>query len=128
MTIRVVIADDHPVFRRGLRAALSDAPEVTVTGEVTDGVAAIAAALENRADVILRDLHMPGMTGIEVLERMHGDQRLRQIPVIIYSAAHDKSLSDQSHRLGARAYVVKGAIGVAELLALVAEHATAAPA
>ena len=65
MTIRVLIADDHPVFRHGLRAALADAANVTVVGEATDGDAAVAAAVELAADVVLMDLNMPGRNGID---------------------------------------------------------------
>jgi chemotaxis response regulator CheB len=57
--------------------ALSDAPEVTVTGEATDGTAAVAAALQYTADVILMDLHMPGMTGIDATREIH-----RAAPVV----------------------------------------------
>jgi DNA-binding NarL/FixJ family response regulator len=107
MTIRVVIADDHPVFRRGLRAALSDATEVTVTGEVTDGVAAIAAALENRADVILMDLHMPGMTGIDATREIR--RAAPGVAVLVLTMFDNDESLFTAMRAGARGYLVKGA-------------------
>ena len=54
MTIRVIIADDHPVFRHGLHAALSGVPGITVVGEAIDGAQAVASAIEQNADVVLR--------------------------------------------------------------------------
>jgi DNA-binding NarL/FixJ family response regulator len=107
MTIRVVIADDHPVFRRGLRAALSDAPEVTVTGEATDGAAAVAAALADTADVILMDLHMPGMTGIDATQEI-GRVAPAVAVLVLTMFDNDESLFT-AMRAGARGYLVKGA-------------------
>jgi DNA-binding NarL/FixJ family response regulator len=107
MTVRVIIADDHPVFRRGLRAALSDVPEVTVTGEVTDGAAAVTAARENAAEVVLMDLHMPDMNGIDATREIR-----RVAPgvavVVLTMFDNDESLFT-AMRAGARGYLVKGA-------------------
>src|SRR4028118_2169976 len=63
--IRVLVADDHPVFRRGMRAILGAEPEIELVGEATDGEEAVARALEVRPDVILMDLNMPNLNGIE---------------------------------------------------------------
>ena len=59
--IRVLVADDHPVFRRGMRAIIGAEPDTELVGEATDGEEAIARALELRPDVILMDLNMPNL-------------------------------------------------------------------
>jgi DNA-binding NarL/FixJ family response regulator len=107
MTIRVVIADDHPVFRRGLRAALSDTTEVTVTGEATDGVAAVTAAIEGTADVILMDLHMPGMTGIDATREIR--RAAPDVAVLVLTMFDNDESLFTAMRAGARGYLVKGA-------------------
>ena len=63
--IRILIADDHPVFRFGLRALLNAMPDTQVIGEVTSGVEVIALAASVQPDVILMDINMPGVNGIE---------------------------------------------------------------
>ena len=62
--IRVLIADDHPHFRKGLRALLSSATDLEVVAEAGDGERAISLATELQPDVIIMDLHMPGVGGI----------------------------------------------------------------
>ncbi|MGK5685192.1 response regulator transcription factor [Actinoplanes sp. URMC 104] len=106
MTVRVVIADDHPVFRCGLRAALSGTPEVVVTGEVADGAAAVAAAREGAADVVLMDLHMPGLNGVDATREI-----ARGVPgtaVLVLTMLDDDESLFTAMRAGARGYLVKG--------------------
>ena len=69
MTIRVLLADDHPVVRRGLRALLGTLPEFEVVGEAVDGEAAIREAQLTRPDVVLMDVRMPGVDGVEATRR-----------------------------------------------------------
>jgi DNA-binding NarL/FixJ family response regulator len=107
MTVRVVIADDHPVFRRGLRAALSDAAEVEVTAEVTDGVAAVAAATEGTVDVILMDLHMPGLSGIDATREIR--RTAPGVAVLVLTMFDNDESLFTAMRAGARGYLVKGA-------------------
>src|SRR6185436_4374443 len=64
-SIRLVIADDHPVFRRGMRALLGTVPDLAVVGEADSGAAAVRLCTELAPDVVLMDLQMPGGTGIE---------------------------------------------------------------
>jgi response regulator RpfG family c-di-GMP phosphodiesterase len=68
--IRVLVADDHPVFRRGMRAILGAEPDTELVGEAEDGEETIARALELRPDVILMDLNMPKVSGIEATRRI----------------------------------------------------------
>ena len=68
--LRVLIADDHPLFRSGLRALLGAVPDTAVVGEATTGKEAIALAVELQPDVIVMDLQMPGVSGIEATRRV----------------------------------------------------------
>jgi DNA-binding NarL/FixJ family response regulator len=68
--IRILIADDHAPFREGLRSLLQPATDCEVVGEAADGEAAIAQAVTLQPDVVLMDLHMPGVNGIEATRRI----------------------------------------------------------
>ncbi len=68
--IRVLIVDDHPMVRRGLKSLLSSYPDIEVVGEVGDGVAALDAAVQFSPDVILLDIQMPELDGVEVAQRL----------------------------------------------------------
>src|SRR4028118_2108594 len=68
--IRVLVADDHPVFRRGMRAILRVEPGTELVGEATDGEEAVELALELRPDVILMNLNMPKVSGLEATRRI----------------------------------------------------------
>jgi DNA-binding NarL/FixJ family response regulator len=83
--------------------ALSDAPEVTVTGET----AAVAAALQYTADVILMDLHMPGMTGIDATREIH--RAAPDVAVLVLTMFDNDESLFTAMRAGARGYLVKGA-------------------
>ena len=68
--LRVLLADDHPVFRKGLRALLTSLPEATVVGEAADGEQAVRLAVEQEPDVVVMDLNMPGVNGVEATRRI----------------------------------------------------------
>ncbi|PSL53418.1 LuxR family two component transcriptional regulator [Saccharothrix carnea] len=70
--IRVVIVDDHPVVRDGLRGMLASAGDVDVVGEAADGAEAVTVVLALRPDVVLMDLRMPGVDGVTAIERLRG--------------------------------------------------------
>jgi DNA-binding NarL/FixJ family response regulator len=70
MTIRLLVVDDHPVVRDGLRAILSTEPEFDIVAEADTGAAALAQAATTAPDVVLLDLQMPGMTGVEAIARL----------------------------------------------------------
>src|SRR5512138_1067932 len=104
--IRIVVADDHPVFRFGLRALLSAMPDTEVVGEATTGDEAIALARSLQPDVILMDINMPGTNGIEATRRIR--EANPEIRVLIVTMLEDDSVF-AAMRAGARGYVVKGA-------------------
>ncbi|MGY4772275.1 response regulator [Kribbella sp. CWNU-51] len=107
--IRVLVADDHPVFRRGLVGVLTEEPEVEVVGEAGDGDAAMALAAELGPDVVLMDLHMEGTGGIAATRRLSAE--LPDIAVLVLTMLDDEESLHSALRAGARGYLVKGASG-----------------
>ena len=119
-SIRVLVADDHPVFRRGMRAILGSDPETELVGEATDGEEAVAQALELRPDVILMDLNMPNTTGIEATRRILETNPDTFILMLTMFEDDDSVLA--AMRAGAHGYLLKGADGAQTLRAI---HAVA---
>jgi DNA-binding NarL/FixJ family response regulator len=107
MTIKVLIADDHPMFRQGLRAALADSAGISVVAEVADGLAAVTAATEFGADVVLMDLHMPGGSGMDAIRQIAVSRPGTSV-LVLTMFDNDESLLT-AMRAGARGYLVKGA-------------------
>ena len=120
MTIRLVIADDHPVFRRGMRAILGAEPDTELVGEAMDGEEAVELALELSPHVILMDLNMPKVTGIEATRRILEVSPNTAI-LMLTMFEDDKSIL-AAMRAGAHGYVLKGADGAETLRAI---HAVA---
>lgn len=105
--IRVLIADDHPLFRDGLRVMLEAADEFVVLGEATTGEEAVALALSLRPDVALMDINMPGVNGIEATRRIvAADPQAR---VLMLTMLEDDDSVFAALRAGARGYLLKGA-------------------
>jgi DNA-binding NarL/FixJ family response regulator len=104
--IRILIADDHPVVRDGLVAILSTQADFLVTGEAANGQEAVKLALEQRPDVLLLDLEMPGMDGVQALEAIHRQQPA--IPVIVLTAFDTDERILSAIKSGARGYLLKG--------------------
>jgi RNA polymerase sigma factor (sigma-70 family) len=106
-TVRLLVCDDHAPFREGLRALLSTSSEVEVVGEAPDGRAAVAAALSLQPDVVLMDLTMPGMGGVEATGRVLA--RCPHIAVLVLTMADDDESVFAALQAGARGYLLKGA-------------------
>ena len=107
MTIRVLIADDHTLFREGLMALLDAAVETQVTGGAGTGAEALQLALETRPAVVLMDIRMPDMNGIEATRRI-----MAQLPgtgVIMLTMLEDDDSLFAAMAAGARGYLLKGA-------------------
>jgi DNA-binding NarL/FixJ family response regulator len=107
MPIRVLIADDHPVFRRGMHALLDSVAGTEVVGEAADGDEAATLAAELRPDVVLMDIKMPGLSGIEATRRIVATDPA--IGVLIVTMVEEDDAVFAAIRVGARGYVVKGA-------------------
>ena len=102
--LRVLIADDHPLFRDGMRGLLATQPDIEVAGEATTGEEAVALAGELEPDVVLMDIKMPGLGGIEATRRvLAANPRIRVLVVTMFEDATVFT----AMRAGARGYVLK---------------------
>jgi len=109
MTIRVVVADDHPMFRYGLAAVLGQSGEIEVVATVSDGEQLMRAVAEHEPDVVLTDLSMPTLDGVAATAMLR-DAR-PSLPVIALTMHEDDEHLRAALRAGARGYLVKGADG-----------------
>jgi len=105
--LTVLMADDHVLFRDGLRALLSAAPDLDLVGEAATGEEAIALAANLQPDVILMDLKMPGATGIEATRQILRDSP--HIGILMVTMFDEESAVFAAMRAGARGYILKGA-------------------
>jgi DNA-binding NarL/FixJ family response regulator len=103
----VLVADDHPTFRRGLSALLESLEEFTVVGEASDGEAVVAMAGELKPDVVVMDLNMPGVNGVEATRRIVAQHP--EAAVLVLTMLDEDESVFAAMRAGARGYVVKGA-------------------
>lgn len=104
---RVLIADDHTIFRDGLRALLLSAPDAELAGEASTGVEAVAMALALQPDVVLMDIQMPGINGVEATRQIVRESP--HIGVLIITMYEDDAFVFQAMCAGARGYLLKGA-------------------
>ncbi|MFD1939699.1 response regulator [Nonomuraea mangrovi] len=107
MTIRVLIADDHPMFRYGLRAGLADLDDIAIVGESADGRTVVSDAIETSAEVVLMDLHMPGLHGVQATRELTA--AAPDVAVLVLTMYDDDDSLFAAMRAGARGYLVKGA-------------------
>ncbi|MEP6462720.1 MAG: response regulator transcription factor [Frankiaceae bacterium] len=105
--IRVLIADDHPVFRSGLRTLVEESAVLEFAGEAADGAEAVAGCAEHGPDVVLMDIRMPAMSGID--STRHILDRNPTIGILMLTMLEDDTLVFAAMRAGARGYVLKGA-------------------
>lgn len=102
---RVLIADDHPLILAGIRRALDRSEEIEVVGEATSGPQVLAMVERRRPEVVLLDLHMPGVDGPELIEAIRG--QWPDVKTVVLSANEDRSSIDGALNAGASAYIVK---------------------
>jgi DNA-binding NarL/FixJ family response regulator len=115
-TIRVLIADDHPLYREGMRNRLDRAADVEVVGEASNGNEAVEMAREFKPDVVLMDIKMPGMSGIEATR-----ETLRASPqtgVLVLTMFEDDASVFAAMRAGAKGYLLKDSGGQGVLHAI----------
>jgi len=105
--VRVLIADDHPVFRDGLASLLGTQPDVTVVATAADGAEAVALATELVPDVVVMDLQMPELNGIDATRRLA--ETRPDIRVLVFTMGEEDGTVLAAMRAGARGYLVKGA-------------------
>ena len=107
MNTRILITDNHPIFREGLRSLLSREADLEVAGEAGSGIEAIEKAGELNPDVIIMDIHMPGMNGIEATRRILAENRI--IRVLALSMEADRRFIVEALESGAAGYMLKDA-------------------
>jgi DNA-binding NarL/FixJ family response regulator len=105
--ITCLIVDDHEVVREGLRLSLSRAPNIRVIGEAADGKSAVALAERRRPDIVIMDVRMPEMDGLEATKLLA--ERNPNIPVLIFTAYSERSLLSRGLDSGAKGYILKEA-------------------
>jgi DNA-binding NarL/FixJ family response regulator len=106
-TIRIVVAEDHPMFRDGLRTLFAAVEDIEIVGEATNGDEAIVVAAELQPDVVLMDLHMPKLNGVEATRRIVSESP--HIGVLALTMFDEDESVFQMMRAGGRGYLLKGA-------------------
>ncbi len=102
---RIIIADDHPIVRRGLRQIIEASPELQVVAEAGTAEEALTAAEQHPCDVVVLDLSLPGADGLSVLKALR--LRLPQVPVLILSMAPEEQFGARTIRAGAAGFISK---------------------
>jgi DNA-binding NarL/FixJ family response regulator len=105
--ITCLIVDDHEVVREGVRISLSNAQHIRVVGEASDGEAAVALAERRHPNVVIMDVRMPGMDGLEATKQL--GQKAPESAVLIFTAYSERSLLSRGLESGAKGYILKEA-------------------
>jgi len=105
--ITALIVDDHEVVREGLRLSLSRAPHIRVVGEAADGASAVELAQRRKPDVVIMDVRMPGMDGLEATRVL--SEQAPDAKVLIFTAYSERSLLGRGLESGAKGYILKEA-------------------
>jgi len=103
--IRILIADDHDIVHRGLKQIVADEPDMVVAGEAKTGHEALMLIRQQRWDVVVLDLSMPGRGGLDVLKELR--QERRRVPVLVLSMHPEEQFAVRALRLGAAGYLTK---------------------
>ncbi len=103
--IRILIADDHPIVRNGLKQIISDEPDMLVVKDVSDAEGVFSCVQENELDVIILDISMPGTGGFEILSRLRSNNI--KTPVLMLSALSEELYASKSLKAGASGFINK---------------------
>lgn len=106
MTLRVLVVDDHPAFRRALTSALSMVEDIEVAGEAGGGRDATYLAIEAEPDLVIMDLSMPDISGIDAMREIH--RRKPDLPIVFLTAHADAGMEKEVRMAGASGFLPKG--------------------
>ena len=106
MALRVLVVDDHPAFRRALTSALRMVKSIEVAGEASGGIAAAEQVMRVEPDLVLMDLSMPDLNGIDAMRRIH--KKSPDLPVVILTAHADPGVEKEARAAGASGFLAKG--------------------
>jgi RNA polymerase sigma factor (sigma-70 family) len=120
MKIRIVVADDHAIIREGLRVMLGNQPDMEVVGIATNGREAIRLVDEHEPDVVVMDISMPELNGIEAMQQML--PRHPNVQVVVLSIHESKPYVSRALKAGARGYLIKETAGLEVVEAVRAVH------
>jgi DNA-binding NarL/FixJ family response regulator len=107
MTIRILLADDHPIVREGLAAVLSTQPEFEIVGQANDGAEAVDLASALKPDIVVLDLAMPQLDGVQALRAMRAENK--DIKALVFTASETDDRIIGAVQAGAQGYLLKGA-------------------
>jgi two-component system, NarL family, nitrate/nitrite response regulator NarL len=131
-TLKVLIADDHPLMLQGIRRALEASEDIDVVGEARSGEELLALVDRRNPDLVLLDLHMPGLGGLECVAELKSSRP--DVKAVVISASEDRTMIDAALNAGASAYILKSvsAVDIASVLRQAASgavyHVPSAPA
>lgn len=108
--LKVLVADDHPLILQGLRRSLEACDDIEVVGEARSGTEVVALVERRRPDVVLLDLRMPGMDGVECVKQIK--QSSPEVKAVVLSACDDRPSIESAEKAGASAYVIKSVSSV----------------
>ncbi|HET9724992.1 MAG TPA: response regulator transcription factor [Actinomycetota bacterium] len=120
MTLRVLVVDDHPAFRRALTSALRMVDDIEVAGEADGGRDAAKQAVQVEPDLVIMDLSMPDISGIDAMKEIHRKQP--DLPVVFLTAHADPGVEREARQAGASGFLAKGT-ALADLVLVIHEAA-----